>query len=306
MQNFKIAILLCTFNGEKFIVEQIQSILNQTYQNFIIFISDDGSFDKTLDNIQQFNSHIESGKIKISIGPLRGYGNNFLSNLIKHIDEADFFCYCDQDDIWNVRKLEYSLNILLKYKDEPALYCSVTHLISEEGYSLGFSKYKNIKPNFKNALCESIAGGNTMMFNKSAALLFKYLPQDIEISSHDWVTYLLVASVNGKIYYDKVSHVYYRQHNNNKIGDNQGFKSKLKRLFALYNGTYKKWNNQNIRLFFTFPCMTDLNYKNFSDFKNIHHTNLLFRLLILIKFPFYRSNIFESIIFYFCVIFFLI
>jgi glycosyltransferase involved in cell wall biosynthesis len=306
MHTYKIAVLLCTLNGEKFIDEQIQSILNQTYQNFTIFISDDGSSDKTLVNIQRFNRYIESGKIQISSGPAQGFGKNFISNLISHIDDADFFCYCDQDDIWNARKLEHSLNILLKYKNEPALYCSVTNLISEKGNLIGISKYKNVKPNFKNALCQSLAGGNTMMFNKNAALLFRFLPKDIEISSHDWVTYLVIASVNGKIFYDKVSYISYRQHSNNLVGDNQDLKSKLIRFSAFYNGVYRKWNKQNIRLLSTLPNFSKSNNKIFSSFKKIHSDDYKIRIRVLFKFTFYRCNFFETILFYIGLIFKLI
>lgn len=305
-ENEHVAVLLCTFNGEKFIKEQLNSILNQTYQNFTIYISDDGSVDKTLDIIYSYKKYLKSGRIKIINGPKRGYGNNFISNLKMHIDEANFFCYCDQDDIWDIKKLEHALTILLKYKNQPALYCSVTNLISESGAFIGKSHYKNIIPSFGNALCQSIAGGNTMVFNKQAGLLLCYIPNEMQVSSHDWISYLIISSVGGIIYYDRESYINYRQHNNNLVGDNKKLMSKFIRLAAFYNGSYRKWNSENISILDSFPYILNPNKKLFFLYKKIHYGNFLLRIIALSKISFYRSSKFETLIFYFGAIFKLI
>ena len=203
-------------------------------------------------------------------------------------------------------KLHHTLNILKSYKDIPALYCSVTNLISEDGQLLGISKYKKIKPSFNNALCQSIAGGNTMAFNKKTAELFRCLSDEIKISSHDWLTYILVSSVGGKIYYDKDSYINYRQHTNNAVGDNQGIQSKFKRLYAYCNGSYRRWNGQNIDALDGFPYFLESNKLIFLTYKNIHCGNFILRFRSLLKFPFYRDSFIENIIFYIGAIFRLI
>jgi len=305
-ENEHIAVLLCTYNGEKFIREQLNSILNQSYQNFTIYISDDGSSDMTLDVIFSYKKYLDSEKIKIINGPKRGYGNNFISNLKKHIDDANFFCYCDQDDIWDINKLEHALTILLKYGNEPALYCSITNLIAEDGGFIGKSHYKHITPSFRNALCQSIAGGNTMVFNKKAGLLLNYIPDEMQISSHDWITYLVIASAGGIIYYDRESYINYRQHNKNLVGDNQKLKSKFIRFMAFYNGSYRKWNGENISILNSLHCISHSNKKLLILYKKIHYGNFISRIISLSRISFYRSSVLETFIFYFGGIFKLI
>lgn len=297
-ENAHIAVILCTYNGENFIKEQIDSILNQSYQNFTIYISDDGSSDKTLDIVYQYKKFLESEKIKITNGPKLGYGNNFISNLKKHIDEANYFCYCDQDDIWDIKKIEHALTILINYENEPALYCSVTNIISEDGDFIGKSHYKNITPSFGNALCQSIAGGNTMVFNKKAALLLNHIPNKMQISSHDWITYLIISAAGGIIYYDRESYISYRQHNKNLVGNNQKLKSKIIRFLAFYNGSYRKWNGQNIDILDSLPCILNFNKKLFFMYKEIHYGNFFSRLIALSKISIYRNSILETYIFY--------
>ena len=94
-----IAILMCTYNGERFIAEQIDSFLNQTHKNIALWVSDDGSTDGTMIILKKYQEKFPKGRFKIINGPGKGFVMNFLS-LICHKDvKADYYAFSDQDDI---------------------------------------------------------------------------------------------------------------------------------------------------------------------------------------------------------------
>jgi hypothetical protein len=99
---------------------------------------------------------------------------------------------------------------------------------------------------FRNALVQSIAGGNTMVFNQSAKLLIEKAGP-LEVASHDWWVYQLVTGVEGEVYYDQVPQLLYRQHENALVGGNNSFSAKIDRIEMLFQGRFQKWNTQNIK-----------------------------------------------------------
>ena len=128
-----IAILLATYNGEKFLREQINSILDQSYQNFVIYISDDLSNDKTTMIIKEYTDKF-CGKI-IDIGNKKHFGNardNFL-NLLLEV-EAPYYLFCDQDDVWLNNKLEKTIAIFneMKQLDKPMLVYSDLYVVNSD------------------------------------------------------------------------------------------------------------------------------------------------------------------------------
>lgn len=120
-----VAILLCTFNGEKFLSEQLDSLQSQTYQNWVVIASDDGSTDNTLKILQQYKAKWPSGKLSIRNGPQKGFCQNFLSLACNPDIFADYYAFCDQDDVWLPEKLDVALrNIAANQKNKtPYVYC---------------------------------------------------------------------------------------------------------------------------------------------------------------------------------------
>jgi hypothetical protein len=112
----------------------------------------------------------------------------------------------------------------------------------EVGHSPDFKK----KPSFENALVQSIAGGNTMVFNKASYALLLNIDVKENIVSHDWLLYLLVTANNGQVIYDRNPYISYRQHEDNIIGSNNSFSQILKRLKFMLNGTYSLWVKSNL------------------------------------------------------------
>ena len=299
----KISILLCSFNGERFIKEQINSIRKQSYSNWHLFISDDGSTDNTVEIIQSIIKN--SKKMSLLKGPKEGFAKNFAFVTSKKEVIADYYAWSDQDDIWLEHKFERALE-KLKGVDPgiPAVYCSRTIITNIEGEELRLSKKQNKKPAFENALVESIAGGNTMIFNESARLLFNKSVRNLEITSHDWLMYILTTGVNGVLYYDNEPSIKYRQHDLNLIGSNNSINQMKKRLVLLFKGALKQnvFKNaaplNNIR-----NELTEKNKKIYKKFYGGLLKNGISKIIILMKLRIRRQSIMETIALYFAMLF---
>ena len=287
-----LAILMCTFNGENFLKEQLDSIQNQNYKNWILYVNDDGSIDKTLDILKAYQKKWGIKKMFIRQGPKKGFQNNFLQIICDKKINADLYFLCDQDDIWMPHKLSHTLKKLSIFNlAKPTLYCArTTYVSSKNNKILGQSDLFSKKPSFKNAIVQSIAGGNTMAFNnrlkKAVQKNFK-----VDVVSHDWWLYLLNEYIGGKTYYDKESTILYRQHSGSLIGANTGFVAKLKRMRMLLNGTYRKYNSKHLSLFANnYVAGLKKNIRLMDQFFVIRDQSLKIRINMIHKLGLYRQT----------------
>lgn len=247
VRNERVAILLATFNGERHLSRQLDSILGQDHRDWVVFASDDGSSDRTLSILREFQAKAGADRLVLLQGPQAGYAANFMSLLRRSSVTGDFYAFCDQDDCWEPNKLSRALAWARQQPaDRPALYCGRTRLIDDEGQSTGYSPLFARKPGFSNALAQSLAGGNTMLLNTAARALMTLPPEGLAVTSHDWWAYLVVAGCGGSVHYDAVPTVGYRQHEGNLIGSNAGMRSRLDRLQKMLGGSYKSWNDINL------------------------------------------------------------
>jgi len=245
-----VLILMGTYNGEKYIREQLDSIAAQSHKNWRIVISDDGSTDRTLEIAEQWAEEVGYERVEFRTGPQKGFAQNFLSMACDPDLVADFYAFCDQDDVWHTDKISTALACLLKQNGltTPWLYCGRTVYVSEARNYLRVSPLFSKRASLSNALVQSIAGGNTMVFNRCAVQLVRQNYQLAEVVSHDWLMYLLVTAVGGGVYYDREPKILYRQHGSNLIGSNTGLLSKLLRIRFLLKGSFRKWNDQNVEV----------------------------------------------------------
>ena len=231
-----ISIAMATYNGEKYLREQLESIYAQTYKNIEVVVTDDGSTDKTVEILEEYaNSH-----------GLRYYINEINLGFVKNFEKAvdlcrgDYIALSDQDDIW----LPYKLSTLMENIGDNILACSDLALINENGQTLEESFFestnrsKNEKFTFYKLMFRNYIWGCTILMKKD--LLKKAHPIPINAESHDqW--YGLVASAVGSIYLHKKSLILYRQHDKNKFGAKKFFKiSIFKKLFLSMNKEYYK------------------------------------------------------------------
>ena len=223
----KVQILMSTYNGEKYVSEQIDSILQQDYPNIEFLIRDDGSKDSTVSILEKY-SH-EHPNIKLFIGENKGVIRSFFELLLQASDEAEYFAFCDQDDFWKPQKVARAVSLLdIESPDQPLLYISRLDIVDEQLNTLKQSPVPPKGPSLENALIQNIANGCVMVFNKQMVNTFKsHLPNVDKVMMHDGWFYLLGTAL-GKIIYDEQSHLLYRQHSSNVLGmaDNK-FKSAL-------------------------------------------------------------------------------
>jgi glycosyltransferase involved in cell wall biosynthesis len=244
-----VAILLCTYNGARFLAEQLDSLESQTHQNWTVFVSDDGSSDQTLEILRQYQTKWPAGKLLIRSGPQKGFCQNFLSLACDPQIKADYYAFCDQDDVWLTSKLEVALSNIVANQsvDVPYLYCGRTKYVTESLKPCGMSPLFVFPPSFRNALVQSIAGGNTMVFNIAAKNLIEKVGA-VDVPSHDWWLYQLISGVEGAVFYDRIPYLLYRQHEFALVGGNNSFPAKMERVWMLLQGRFQKWNTQNINV----------------------------------------------------------
>ena len=294
----KIAIILGFYEGYEFINKQLQSIFDQTHQNFIIFVTDDNSKDNFAIEKLKIN---ERNKKKIRVGFRNkniGYAKNFLNALVSINDYFDYYAFSDQDDIWHPEKLEKAIKSLEEYPDNQAnLYGSRTQLIgkSEEiklGKSIEFKK----SPSFQNALTQNIFGGNTMVFNRNAFDLICSSNLDQKIIAHDWWCYQIISGAGGNVFYDKNIYLKYRQHNNNLIGSNISLKDKWLRFCKVANGNFKIQNDHNLRAIINNQnLLTSSNLRTLTNFIKARKSCFLKRIYYFAKSGVFRQTLIGNI-----------
>ena len=223
MQNYdslKIIILLSSYNGEKYLKAQLDSLFSQSYKNFEIIVRDDGSKDKTLEILKSYDIQLLSSNKNLGV-------KSSFETLLKYAFEnsnAKYFMFCDQDDVWNQDKIELTLQKMYEmeklYKNIPLLVHTDLEVVDENLYTINssFMKLQNLyesKNRLNNLLIQNTITGCTMMINRDLAKIC--LPMSSNAIVHDWWIGL-VASFFGKIGYLPQSTIKYRQHTSNTIG----------------------------------------------------------------------------------------
>lgn len=214
----KVNILMATYNGEKFLAQQIESIQKQTFKEWNLLIRDDGSSDKTCDIIRNFTA--KDSRIRFinenehhNLGVIKSFFT------LVNYEVADFYFFSDQDDVWLPEKLSVSLEAAKhKASDVPLLVYTDLKVVNQELNILQDSMIRaqshHANTTLLPELTENTVTGGTMMINHALAEKW-FTPNDILM--HDWFLALLAASLGEIIYLDLPSQLY-RQHDNNVLG----------------------------------------------------------------------------------------
>lgn len=292
-----IAILLCTYFGERFLSEQLDSYLTQSHDNWELWVPDDGSDDQTRTILKHYSQKNPNRNIQVIDGPSQGFVRNFMSLASNSAIKADYYAWSDQDDIWAPDKLERAASWLsTQPQDIPALYCSRTTLVDAANQEIGCTPLYNKKPCFRNALMQNIGGGNTMVFNHAAKLLLQQTPAELTLVSHDWWAYLLVSASGGSVYYDENPSLNYRQHAGNLVGGNTSWAARTKRIRLLFQGRFYEWNSLNISALQAMSDhITPANRHVLNQFIRARQASLPIRLIALKKAGIYRQTLFGNL-----------
>lgn len=228
---------MATYNGEKYLDDQINSILSQDYTNWTLYIRDDGSNDNTLAILKRYAEQHSNILIIQDKHTHRGIKNSFLYLL--EIATADYYMFCDQDDVWLPNKISISLDTIKSSpSSKPALVASDLVLVNQELSVISNSMWENSRmlnkiSNLKYLeVCDYLTGC-TMLLNASAKEEIIRANKDLKFNIlHDQLSTLTVMSCNGFIATIKKPTVLYRQHSNNIVGGNR---IKNKRLYRIKN-----------------------------------------------------------------------
>lgn len=223
----QIAIIMATYNGEQYLARQIESILENSYQNFILYMQDDGSTDNTFfiasEYAEKYPDKIHAAQNTKNKGVIR----NFLDAAVTA--EADYYMFCDQDDFWLENKIQKTLTFMQSQEADTGQYPPSPTVVFTDAKVVDAalretapsfqrqSGYRTDALDLPHLLMENKLIGCTMMFNRAARdkLLEKPFPAPIRM--HDWWLALIGASFGRVAYLDEPT-LLYRQHDKNIIG----------------------------------------------------------------------------------------
>lgn len=240
----KVLVLMSTYNGEKYLDEQLESILNQSVENVDILIRDDGSKDSTTQIINKWVEKFPK-KIKIQIEENKGVIISFFELIRLATLDYDYYFFSDQDDYWNYQKIEKAIEKMKNINENKKIgYCSNLNLVDKNLKFIGKVYSNKLIPSLKNCFIENIVTGCTYGANK---FLFSEIKKDIEnikkysdkIPMHDYHFYFLTV-LYGDLVYDENSYISYRQHGNNVVGME---KNKIKFIIQRIKRVLKRKNN---------------------------------------------------------------
>ena len=282
MENKKIDILMATYNGEKYLTEQLDSIINQTYHNWNLLIRDDNSTDKTLEIIQ--NYHKKDKRIKIlkdNKGNL-GIVRNF-EELLKS-SESEFIMFSDQDDIWVENKLDMYLKMIEKIKNKGFMIHSDAILFDKNKSNIlkdTFISKKAINKGLENVFFNYFVQGATILISKEIKNFILPFPKEVYL--HDRYIHLISELFFERIFVNKAL-IYYRQHGDNQIGAKNTIRELLsKRYFderdrqlikVIYNKYGSLLTEDKKKLIEEYFKITDIEKNRFNRFLNLKKSKI--------------------------------
>lgn len=215
-----VCVLLSTYNGECFLDEQIESLTRQEDVELKILVRDDGSLDSTPQILDQWQ---RKGVLSWYKGSNVGFAMSFL-DLIMNAPKADYYAFCDQDDIWLPNKLKEAISKLKQLPFGAQLYCSNLY-IYRNGINEGLWWKKKPQFDIYRCMVQNIATGCTVVFNDVLRnIIVDHPPQKIAL--HDFWLYQ-TAMLFGHVCFDENAYIYYRQHAHNQIGSKSRFRDKI-------------------------------------------------------------------------------
>jgi len=237
-------ILLATYNGEKYISQQIDSILYQTSKNWHLTVSDDGSNDCTNNILSSYIKRYPEKISRMRSGKKFGNAREHFFWLLQNCN-ADYIFFCDQDDVWKADKVEKTLAVIKKieaangrkcpamvFTDLAVVDASLNYLFD----SLMYIQQQNPHiTDYRQLLFKNVVNGNTMVINKALAKIARNCTDVRGIVMHDWWI-AIVAARFGKIAYLPEQTILYRQHKGNNVGAHNAYSP----LFYVHKLLYPK------------------------------------------------------------------
>jgi glycosyltransferase involved in cell wall biosynthesis len=243
----RVAVVLSSYNGERYLAEQLESIVSQEGVDVTLLVRDDGSRDSSTSIVEAFASRYDN--VKLIRGDNRGVTGSFFAALAQAENTSDYFAFSDQDDVWEQGKLAKGVAALRAERDTsvPSLYFSKLEVVDEQLRHIAYTRRIFRDISFKNALFQNIVTGCTVVMNRPARDIVLSAGQADSILIHDWWCYLAISAL-GRVIFDDKSAIKYRQHGRNQVGARMSFfgrvRSRYERTFRGLNGRFPSEQNK--------------------------------------------------------------
>ncbi|MEM6276931.1 MAG: glycosyltransferase [Pseudomonadota bacterium] len=284
-----ITILLGVYGrgAELYLPDQLESFAAQNHRDWSLVVSDDSPNGAFGDTLSAFASRVEQ-KVDYRPGPRAGFAENYMS-MVRNAPKG-WLAFADQDDVWHADKLERAVDALRNERG-PALYCGRVSFWDGANGRRAEPRYTR-QPSFRNALIENISRGNTIVLNTAGAALIRDAANRVsDVFAHDWLAYLLVSGVGGRVIYDGGPPVLdYRQHDQNEIGAGDSARAQIAKKRAVLRGAFRERMEMNLAaLTACAPLLTEENRDILSRLK-IARANGLSGLPSLARIGLYRQR----------------
>lgn len=303
MTNQRVLVLMSSYNGEKYIEEQILSIMNQESEYQIdLWIRDDGSTDDTCNVIAKTRKAFP-GRIKLIKGERLGYNGGFIF-LLNQARDYTFYALSDQDDVWLSNKIQVACEKLRKEDNTiPLLYASTSLLVKDDLKPFGTTRKQRRELSIFNTIVQNICPGHTQVLNNALLNLFKELVIDIhQIYVYDsWIMNL--ANLYGKIIFNNEPFALYRQHQENQLGSGAGAFGRIQKIIKRSdNGDGLRYRKQ---IEYFIKCnKNELVSKGVFSYLNefISAKSLKDRIILAFHGKLYRQSRFETLLLYIAIL----
>lgn len=249
-KNPKVAVVLSAYNGERYLAQQIDSILEQDYEGIAIYARDDGSTDSTLDILEEYE---QQGELNLQRGENKGVVGSFFSCMRNLPEDVDYIAFADQDDVWHRDKIGRAVHMLQAGQvDVPKLYYSELNYCDDELRFVETSHLNRRGNSFILSLFDNTCSGNTILLNKEA-VAYALRSNEAEIYYHDW-WFAMVVACFGEIIYDACPSLEYRRTGGNVSPSGKtGIRLLLYRMAEYFStGNFEKIHLQNCSFLRTF------------------------------------------------------
>ena len=296
-----IDILMATYNGEKFIEEEIDSIISQSYSDWRLIISDDCSKDGTVSIIKNFQKKYPEKILLFENDVPSGSAQNNFFNAIKYTT-SDYVMFSDQDDVWLPDKIENTYNKMMEIEsacdcNTPVLIHTDLKVVDSDLNTINDSLFKMMNIDSKrcainNILVQNIVTGCTVMGNRALFNYFKKIPQNAVM--HDmWIA--LIASAFGKIGFVDKSTMLYRQHGNNSVGakDTKSLNYVLYKIFhakEIHNSLVKQYKQADEFREIYGGILSDWQSRMLQSYGSFEKKNFLEKYRELKKFNLFKNS----------------
>ncbi|HFI0107276.1 TPA: glycosyltransferase family 2 protein [Streptococcus suis] len=296
----KVNILMSTYNGQQFLSEQIRSIQEQSYADWTLFIRDDGSSDNTKEILKDFERqdsriHLIDSDKSDNLGVIKSF------HKLVNYERADYYFFCDQDDVWLPKKLELSLNEAQNYPAAlPLMVYMDLKVVNQDleimTESMVKSQSHHANTELVQELTENTVTGGVAMINHTLAEMWQ---ETDDILMHDWFLALLASAFGNLVFIDQPGELY-RQHSDNVLGA-RTLSKRLKKwihphiLFVVYWDLIKNSQKQ-ARHLLQMP-LSQSNRELIEAFVTIMDKPMLERFRILRKYGLRKNKTFHTLVF---------